>query len=468
MGNKMTKNGSFMERGELRSKSLIFLALFAVLVGLTGGASRYDALQIVPLRTLSCFALIPIFYYLSVREIKRESLLLIAFGSLVLLTVLQLIPLPPSVWHSFAGREAVSQIDDAVGLQQVWRPLTLTPTRTWNALGGLLVPGVGLLLGVCLGASSKVLLQLIAGLGVLNAFLGLMQLMSGRFSPLYLYEVTNRGGVVGIFANENHAAIFAACSMLVLTKLGLTARANRNTRWENLLYPSAFSLILLTALMGGSRAGFAAALGAVLISFGMLLLAPRLRRDRSVVDPIRDWVERHPRLMVLLPFVIIVMTVMLFITLGRAAAFADFLEGDSFADLRWSLWPVLGDMVRTHWLFGTGFGSFEQVYKMYEPVELLMPRYVNQAHNDWVQLLIEGGVVAGFLLSAVLMWLVVSISRMARVRSHRATALFWFGIFAILGGASLIDYPIRTPIFQVVGIWLLLALSRNCSDLKAT
>ena len=137
------------------------------------------------------------------------------------------------------------------------------------------------------------------------------------------------------------------------------------------------------------------------------------------------------------------------------------LSRDSFADLRWSLWPVIAAMIATHWGLGTGFGSFEQVYKIYEPSELLMPHYVNQAHNDWAQFVIEGGIPGVLILIALFVWMACAIARIAAKNLVNVNALFWVSIFAIIGVASLVDYPLRTPLFQVVAIWLLVALSRD-------
>lgn len=446
----------------------VLLGAFALLVALTGGASRYDAIQIVPLRVLCALMLVPAVYYITLRELRRERVLLLLFGALVLLVAVQLVPLPPFAWQALPGREGIVRLDGALGLRDVWRPLTLTPMRTWNALGGMIVPAVAMLLAIALATPSRVLLHVVAAFGVLNATLSLLQVAGGSLSSLYFYEVTNRGGAVGIFANENHAAIFAACSLLVLTELGLRARSNRAAKWVRLVYPTAFSLILLAALVGGSRAGFAAALGAVLVSFGMLLCAPQMKRSHSSFDPIREWINQHSKFMSLLPLFVVFFTVSLFVLLGRSSAFNDLLQTDSFAGLRWSLWPVIVDMAQAHWLVGSGFGSFEQAYKMYEPAELLMPRYINQAHNDWVQLLIEGGVVAAALLAAIVLWIARAVGILAGKVQTRSTSLFWFGIFAVIGSASLIDYPLRTPLFQVISVWLLLSLSSDCRGHRAT
>ncbi|MBO6768970.1 MAG: O-antigen ligase family protein [Erythrobacter sp.] len=446
----------------------IILGLLAVAVAFTGGASRFDAIQIVPLRTLSALFLVSSLFFLTKERLKAERALIILFVCYALIVVVQLVPLPPWLWQSVPHRADILQLDAVLGLEGAWRPLTLTPMRSWNVLGSLVVAAAGLLLAIALRASSLTLLRIVAGLGVLNALFGLLQIVMGRSSVFYFYEVTNRGGAVGVFANENHAAVFAACSMLVVTLLGLRVREGRSAVWERLIYPAAFFLILLVALAGGSRAGFVAVIGTILVSMTMLALSPRPRRGLRAEQSVGRWLDQHPRLILAIPVILVSLTAAAFLALDRTPAFRDILARDSLEDLRWSLWPVIIEILEGHWVLGTGFGSFEQVYHIYEPSALLMPSYVNQAHNDWVQFIIEGGVIAGLLLTGLLVWVVRAIGTISLHRTCRVDAIFWMSIFAIVAAASLVDYPLRTPLFQLVTIWLLLALSRDARDIKAT
>tara|TARA_R100000501_G_C2631092_1_gene126891 strand:+ start:4702 stop:5814 length:1113 start_codon:yes stop_codon:yes gene_type:complete len=352
-------------------------------------------------------------------------------------------------------------MDVALGLGDVWRPLTLAPLRTWNVLGSLIVPITGVLLVITLGIPSNVLLRTIAVLGVCNALLGLFQIASGGSSILYVYELTNRGSPVGIFANENHSCIFAACCMLVVTRLGLEGGKVRGAPWERLLWAIAFFLIFAVSLLSGSRAGFSASIGALAISIAMIALTPRSTSDHALKSQKRRWVDSHPRLLLVIPATLALLTAGAFLTLDRAPAFRDLMSKDGFADLRWSLWPVIVEMLETHWIVGAGFGSFEQVYQTYEPTELLMSVYINQAHNDWVQLIIEGGVVTALILLSIFVWMAKAIIAISSKSATRVCGIFWASIFAIIAGASLIDYPLRTPLFQVVALWFLLALSRD-------
>ncbi|MBO6526338.1 O-antigen ligase family protein [Erythrobacter sp.] len=450
------------------NKSWMILAFFAVIVALAGGASRFDAIQIVPLRSLSAFFLVSSLFYLTRQGLRAERTLIILFTCLTLLVLLQLVPLPPALWQDLPGRTEIAQMDAALGFEAFWRPLSLAPMRSWNVLGSLVVPAAGLLLAIASGVSSLTLLRIIAGLGVLNALLGLLQIVSGESGIFYFYEITNRGSSVGFFANENHAAVFAACSMLVLALLNSKIRESRRAQWERLIYPGAFFLIFFVSLAGNSRAGFVAAVGAVLASSAMLALTQRTRRGLPSANVTRRWFDEHPRLVLAVPLVIVLLTVAAFLALDRTPAARDILARDSFEDLRWSLWPVIVEMLEHHWVLGAGFGSFEQVYHIYEPSSLLLPRYVNQAHNDWAQFIIEGGVLACLLLIGLLIWMASAIGTMSLHRTRRVDAIFWMTIFAIIAAASIVDYPLRTPLFQVITIWLLVALSKDARDMKAT
>tara|TARA_Y100000296_G_scaffold87454_1_gene134718 strand:- start:4159 stop:5565 length:1407 start_codon:yes stop_codon:yes gene_type:complete len=457
--------------GETREgldRGWIVLALLAAVVAFTGGASRFDAIQIVPLRSLSALFLVLSLFLLTKERLKVERALIILFSCFALIVMLQLVPLPPRIWQSLMGHLGILPLDTALGLEGTWRPLTLTPMRSWNVLGSLIVPAAGLLLAIAVRASSLTLLRIVAGLGVLNALFGLLQIATGRSSVLYFYEVTNRGRSVGVFANENHAAVFAACSMLVVTLLGLRVRKDQSAVWERLIYPAAFFLILVVALTGGSRAGFVAVIGTILVSMTMLALFPRPRRGLRAEQLVGQWFDQHPRLILAIPVIFVSLTAVAFLALDRTPAFRDILVSDSFEDLRWSLWPVIIEMLEGHWALGTGFGSFEQVYHIYEPSSLLMPSYVNQAHNDWAQLIIERGVLAGFLLTGILVLMAKAIGTMLLHQKRRVDAIFWMSIFATIAAASLVDYPLRTPLFQLAAVWLLLALSQDARDISAT
>lgn len=162
-------------------------------------------------------------------------------------------------------------------------------------------------------------------------------------------------------------------------------------------------------------------------------------------------------------FLITALTIGLFLWVDRTPAFRDLFAVNAFEDLRLALWPTLQAMIDTHWLLGTGFGSFDAVYHIYEPTSLLLPRYVNQAHNDWAQLVIEGGAPAVLLLFALLAWHALALKALLSSKGayRPVLSVFWCSLLVIISAASFVDYPLRTPIFQVLAVWLIYALAND-------
>src|SRR5690606_15042423 len=150
----------------------------------------------------------------------RAALLLV--GSLMLLAVVQLLPLPPGLWRGLPGRELVSEASELVGSGADWRPLSLDPNRTWNAFFALLVP----LATVCLITIQEPRWQqkvpvILLGVGLLSAVLGYLQAVGGN--GLHLYEITHRGFPVGLFANKNHQAVLLLWLIFAASFVSATA-----------------------------------------------------------------------------------------------------------------------------------------------------------------------------------------------------------------------------------------------------
>lgn len=430
-----------------------------------GGSSRPDAIQIAALRPLVALSLIPALYYMSPGALSKERGLLSLMALFAAWMALQLVPLPPSLWMALPGRSQIAELDAMAGLDGLWRPISMSPTRGWNALASLIVPVSGVLLAVALRVSARNLLFFVAIFGIADAAMGILQVISGNDSAFYLYAITNRGSAVGIFANENHSAVFSALQLIVLARLAIEPRAAGGHRWLRYAIPIAFLLSLIAILISGSRAGLAMGVFAILVATTVAWYSlggegrKNARRKSGRFANLRS-----PRFILAVFILLVIGLLGVFLSLERIAGLNDALNQNAFEDLRWRIVPVLEQMVGTFWLLGIGFGSFEETYHIFEPTELLLRAYVNQAHNDWAQFLIEGGVPAIALLVALGLWVAVRARRiLTGGRRSLATLLLWGGMAAIIMGASIVDYPLRTPIFQLVVMWLLLAFSQDAS-----
>jgi len=142
---------------------------------------------------------------------------------------------------------------------------------------------------------------------------------------------------------------------------------------------------------------------------------------------------------------------------------------DPAAELRVAILPVLKEMVERYFPWGTGFGTFEAVYLIHEPDALLGPAYVNHAHNDWLELLITGGLPGAVLIAWMGAAVAIRLTRLARSRDSDSAgvglAILGCVILAYVALGSLGDYPLRVPIIQCVFalalVWVLGPVSRR-------
>jgi O-antigen ligase len=99
--------------------------------------------------------------------------------------------------------------------------------------------------------------------------------------------------------------------------------------------------------------------------------------------------------------------------------------------------------------FGSGLGSFATVYRQFEPNALLSTIYMNEAHNEPLQILIEGGVPALILMAVFLWWwtkTAIAVLRAELPPARRSMAIAAIVVSSLLMAQSLVDYPLRTPL----------------------
>src|SRR3546814_13881261 len=105
---------------------------------------------------------------------------------------LQLVPLPPDIWHGLPGRSTIVAIDRLVGQAELWRPLSLTPSQTLNALLAMTVPLAALFLAAQMTTDEyPPLITAVVVIACASAVLGLLQILSGPSRPAYLYRIAN-------------------------------------------------------------------------------------------------------------------------------------------------------------------------------------------------------------------------------------------------------------------------------------
>ncbi|RAZ91719.1 O-antigen ligase domain-containing protein [Mesorhizobium hawassense] len=213
----------------------------------------------------------------------------------------------------------------------------------------------------------------------------------------------------GLFANGNHfsALLFVSIPFVVYYCL-----------FRGYLLSGAIGLIalLLLLLAAGSRAGVLIGLATTVVSF--IFLSARSR-------------------------------------ISGFSAFALFVVLSVYGMGAWStieakdLDPVFGraEFARTtvagikeNWVTGVGFGNFQKAYQIYEKEGMIFRAYVNHAHNEYLEITFEGGVIAAILMVLYLLFLLTTFVRIDRESFQKAAFLS----VTFLLVHSLVDYPLRT------------------------
>lgn len=427
---------------------------FLAIVFLMGGGSRSDVASLSLLRPLAVlFGAYAIWAMPAGRAIfLRAPLAWLAL--LALWMVVQLVPLPAHVWSSLPGRDAIYRIDRLLGQTDIWRPISLTPSMTWNSLLSLVVPAAALLMFAAVEPAQRGrLIIAMVLIGVASAMLSLIQIWM-KSDLLYFYRITNGGTMVGLFSNRNHNAIFLSCT-LVLS--GLTMRGalkERFVRPAHVLGLGAGSALMLVVILGiGSRAGLMT--GLIALCLYAALVWPVLLAPKQKVAGRPTGLIKTPRarmlVLVVLPLVVLITLALLFFASDQSNAINRSVGGSYSEELRGQTLPIVVGLMQQHWLAGTGFGSFAGVYRVVEPDALLQPEYFNHAHNDWGQIVIEGGLPMILLVVAALLWAAARLIgvwrdyRAVRGAAFPAVAAAAAAVWALVALVSFGDYPLRTP-----------------------
>ncbi|KQM62005.1 hypothetical protein ASE75_14805 [Sphingomonas sp. Leaf17] len=363
----------------------------------------------------------------------------------LLIVAVQLVPLPEDVWRLFPGRDLV----DGVPVADPERRWSLMPSGTLNALVSLVVPFTVLALTTAMTRDERAWLPgMILALAAASMLLGLLQFSGASlYSPLINYSPAS---VIGNFANRNHFALFLALACLVLP--AWMFREGRPLSWRG---PVGLGLLMLFALMilaSGSRAGMI--MGALAIAIAGCLAWRELRRE----------LRRAPRWLALAVTIAVAMliagVILASVLSDRAVSIQRIVSLDVEQDMRSRAFPTIWQMTRDVFPTGIGFGGFDAAFRAREPLDLLKPTYFNQAHNDLVAMVLDAGLPGLLFLLSVAAWWAWASARAWRDAGRQKTILPRIGsaMLLLIGLASVVDYPVRTPlvmaIVAIAAVWL--------------
>lgn len=411
------------------------LPLYLLLCILIGGSSQAvwgnAFLQLIALAILAWAALAPDSPALS----GSGRRLLLIIGAVALLFVIQLVPLPPGLWTQLPGRAFVEDGLRLLGVPLPWLPISLSPYDTMTAALALLPPFALLAAMIRLRCwSSNAMFAAILAGATISILLGVLQVSGGEGGRWYFYQRTNLGIAVGTFANGNHYATILLASLPMLAALAAVRWRSAKTREQRsltLAMAAAGAAVLAIGVLINRSAAMLLLGPAVAVATGLMVLRLPPRRSRQALAGVG------------------------LLLLAGAAALALFggsLTGwgtDASVQTRAEYWAKSAQAAEDHLLTGAGIGTFEKLYRQLEDPAAVDRWYVNHAHNDYLELAVEGGLAAIVLMVVFLWWWAARASEAWRSSAGLEQKAATIASAAILAH-SMIDFPLRTAAISAV------------------
>lgn len=364
---------------------------------------------------------------------------------------LQLLPLPPFLLRLVSPVTAnhISQLT-LTGQLTGFHPISMVPYETLIFGFRFLVYALFFLALLHVQFKKKEMISIFKVLvlsSLLQVILGLLKYIHGnKYFFLFFHELKANDPLekylTGTLGNPNHFAFYLGMVLpLFLALLFLKLRfleVGKSLREKIIAAVDKNKLLLLYAavpvllgtgiILTGSRAGIITMVLCFLI-FGQL--AVYLKQGKSIRQKLTF-------------FFIVITAAVLFI--GVQTTVNKFLSTSFESSGRFLRWPATLTMSKDFLILGAGFGTYRYSYFLYDPDEA--GNWSTHAHNDYLEILAEGGIIGSMLFFLLIGLIIYSIIRMWWARGHPEIKVLGIGIITSLFAVvfhSFFDFSLRIP-----------------------
>jgi O-antigen ligase len=284
-----------------------------------------------------------------------------------------------------------------------------------------------------------VLVRTIMIFGFLLAIFGLTQSFTSPTKVYWMREL-NQSTAFGPFINRHHFAGYMELTISLPLGLLLAGSIDKEKR---LLYLFVAGLMGVALVMTSSRGGIISLVGEIVF----LVIVTAIWKRPSERRRVRSSRLKGVAARVALAAALIVGLFVGVILLGGEFSlnrFVDSVNTDDPTTGRAHFWAVTIEMIKANPVVGTGLGAYGVIYTRYDTRNGLYR--LEQAHNDYLQVFSDAGVVGGALAFAFVVILFYRGFRRARSRDdfRRGVALAALGgCFAVLIH-SFFDFTLHT------------------------
>ncbi|RWB32916.1 MAG: O-antigen ligase family protein [Mesorhizobium sp.] len=378
--------------------SVLFISL------LIGGGTASGLYTDTLIEVAAIITAAAVFSQTSGQRIPYTILWLLIFA--VALVILQIVPLPAAIFNAL--RPELLLGDSWLAGQSGFRFVSVGVGRTIECLLYLVASAAFFLSVLRLRTEQVQGLLPFFFMGVIcNGLAGAIQYsLSDDIAIEGLLPFTINAG---LFANENHFAALLFVSIPFVVYYGLF-------RGHLLSGSLGLATLLLLLLAVGSRAG-------VLIGLAITVLSIVFLSARSRVSGLS---------------ILAIFIGLSVYTIGAWTRIDAEVVDPAFGRGEFARTTIEG--IKENLATGVGFGNFQKAYQIYEKEGMIFKQYVNHAHNDYLEIAFEGGVVAILLMMFYFILLLAGLVRIRRDALQKAAFLS----VSFLLIHSLVDYPLRT------------------------
>jgi len=351
------------------------------------------------------------------------------------------IPIIATILYGIIQIIPFGYIPDIAGVRDIPNTISIDPFATKLSIMhffALLVYFSAVLTFVDSAKRLKKLVTLIIVFGFLYSFYAILQSVLSPGKIYGIYEIP-LAQPFGSFVNRHNFAAFMEMSLAIPLGMLFAGAVPKDKR---LLYITAITLMSVALLLSGSRGGLVAFFAELLF---LIFITTDTRGSSQML------------LKIALVIIFLFVTILGTIFVGGESTLTRIAETAQSSDVttnRLHIWSVTLKIISHYPIFGVGLGAFPQAYTKFDSLSGL--ERVEQAHNDYLQILADAGIFGLVFASLFVFYLVKTGIRSIKEKNNfrRAVAIGALsGCFAILVH-SIFDFVLHVTAIAVMFLTL--------------